>query len=928
MSADPAIVDLVVDFYQELFRSLFSSPFAEDLRRERLKRDAMRRQVEEVANAASQSVVRLFMTEELNEPQVRAIVEGWAALSSTLRLPDVSTSGSNPEELTERLLPALGCPPAVQTNRHETVYRLGLHGVIQVLMLTGPVLAEWRRLSFSQHYEPVRKVVAKLDDIGEKLALGVSQLETSDGRYELSYRDFLLQRFNRVEAGTVRMTTNMDVDLRELFVMPRIEIREHGQARTVAEDCGNLMKLADARKSLGERRKGTSSQKPEGVPVLDAVRDNRCLVIVGPPGSGKSSFLEWLQLQVAGVDEQLVLAGQQAIPLLLRMRQLVATELPIGSAMVEKATGSRELVTIMPDGWLERQMKGGRVLLMIDGLDEVDPELRARFVIPWLEGLYKEYPGCQFVVSSRPVGYAEGALSALEFVEGNLLDFNDNQVHEYARHWCTAIRLGRNEPEDEARQRGHDDGTQIVQSFESHAYVRNLASNPLMLSAICLVNYFESGKLPEDRARLYQLCVEGLLHNWDKRRGIHGAFDLPEKLRICREIAIGMQSADRAECPVDEARQMAATVLANEARAKDLIEHIRYRTGLLIERRPGVFAFAHLTFQEYLAALAVHEGNHANITTEQVVQEHDDGRWHEVIALYCGIAPVPAARWVLESLIRHKDTPSLAQVLTESYFATGRELPQDIDIRKRIICRVASAPGRSFGTGLVRFPVSEVAPVANEKVGTPQSEISASQAHFWLDLHSKFLDWDHLLSRTLDRDWGSTMGFGELIYLLHRHAIPESIEKLSVCAQFYSEPGPHFKGGVQYDRMAMVALFALTPNPSVVAVQPAHSDRLLLRMLQNIPLTLDRDPLTTQRLTDELATLFIPFLERKGTALDEPERTELLHLVRAVRKFLKGKQARQEPIKVAIHSIDAWLRSVAPNTHAPQKPKRNRKHSQ
>jgi hypothetical protein len=32
----------------------------------------------------------------------------------------------------------------------------------------------------------------------------------------------MLQRFHRVEAGTVRMTTNMDVDLRELFVMPHI----------------------------------------------------------------------------------------------------------------------------------------------------------------------------------------------------------------------------------------------------------------------------------------------------------------------------------------------------------------------------------------------------------------------------------------------------------------------------------------------------------------------------------------------------------------------------------------------------------------------------------------------------------------------------------------------------------------------------------
>ncbi len=49
---------------------------------------------------------------------------------------------------------------------------------------------------------------------GKKL----EEFEPNEG--ELSYRDY--QRFHRVEAGTGRMTTNLDVDLRELFVMPRV----------------------------------------------------------------------------------------------------------------------------------------------------------------------------------------------------------------------------------------------------------------------------------------------------------------------------------------------------------------------------------------------------------------------------------------------------------------------------------------------------------------------------------------------------------------------------------------------------------------------------------------------------------------------------------------------------------------------------------
>jgi hypothetical protein len=121
-----------------------------------------------------------------------------------------------------------------------------------------------------------------------------------------------------------------------------------------------------------------------------------------------------------------------------------------------------------------------------------------------------------------------------------------------------------------------------------------------MLSAVCLVNYFEGGRLPEDRALLYQLCVEGLLHHWDARRGIHSEFGFDEKLRVCREVALAMQADDKAECPADKVQGIFADVLSDPVRAEKLLEHIRYRTGLLLERRPGVFAFAHLSFRNTL----------------------------------------------------------------------------------------------------------------------------------------------------------------------------------------------------------------------------------------------------------------------------------------------------------------------------------------
>lgn len=70
------------------------------------------------------------------------------------------------------------------------------------------------------------------------------------------------------------------------------------------------------------------------------------------------------------------MASQQAIPLLLRVRELDPDNLPVGAEIVGKATASKEQTKLMPFEWTRRQMKAGKVLLILDGLDETDQEWR------------------------------------------------------------------------------------------------------------------------------------------------------------------------------------------------------------------------------------------------------------------------------------------------------------------------------------------------------------------------------------------------------------------------------------------------------------------------------------------------------------------------------------------------------------------------
>ena len=381
------------------------------------------------------------------------------------------------------------------------------------------------------------------------------------------------------------------------------------------------------------------------------------------------------------------------------------------------------------------------------------------------------------------------------------MDFTESQTEEYARHWCTAIRLARNETLAEAKREGTKDGDTIVTGFKGHPHIKSLARNPLMLSAICLVNYFENGRLPTDRAVLYRLCVEGLLHNWDQRRGIRSDFTFEEKLRVSREIALRMQVDDRAEYELPKVAEIIGAVLLDQQRAVELLQHMRYRTGLLLERRPGIFAFAHLTFQEYLAARAVFEGNQSRVTIEQLIDEHRDPRWQEVIALYCGLAPAPAARCVIEALVHC--TEVRASLLGDAYLSSGTELCCDKELRRLVLSAVAVARG-SWDDAVDRFPEEEFAPIANSLIGTQQHG-SICCAYYWLVVRETRIDFAQLLAslRVLTSEH-NLVGIADLNRLLHFRGDDETLASASGLDNLYVSPGPE-----GYETQAEVAIEAL-----------------------------------------------------------------------------------------------------------------------
>jgi len=791
------IEERIVDFFADLFDELFTTPLTTEID-SRLRRSRVQRAIGDASDAASQTIIRLLLNERISAAGLDAILSALDGSGARLPLHVVSNANIAPDTIAAGLLDHHP-PPLGADDRLATLYRVTLQSIVQVVTLVGPVLAEWRKVGFAETFEVLGRVVDRLNRMSAQLdILSQSGQEAVDERYELTYRDYLMQRFHRVEAGTVKMTTNLNVDLRELFVMPEVRPRTEKRGEQ-SPSADAMLDLSAARKRFNrEPIMGLPDDKPKtaesSATALDVALPAPRLVLIGTPGSGKSTFLEWLQIQIAMGDTELVLAGKQAIPLLLRIRQLDPDRLPSGTALIAAATASADKAALAPPGWMDRMLERGRVLVMIDGLDEVDPQRLQQQVLPWLGDLVQRFRRCRFIVSSRPSGYNAGTFKRLGFLEADLLDFDTEAISAYTCHWCVAVRLARNETEAEARREGKADGERIVAGFRAHPYINDLARSPLMLSAICLVNWFEGGQLPRDRAMLYRLCVEGLLHHWDQRRGIQSVYPLDEKLRVCRELAIAMQADDRAEYEAAKVQQVFAQVLADAQRADALLEHIRYRTGLLIERRPEVFAFAHLTFQEYLAAQAIHEGNRRGVSILHFVEHHDDPRWREVIPLFAGAGTATAARELLRALMTATDKGHRGAVLGDAYLAAERQLATDAPLREDVIKVIAGSQG-SGPSALDGFSETEVAPVANawlaKRVAPQVRSVQVGQSFRWLERHPQHINRQRLEQRL--RDWMEEEDkalLDELAYLGHFALDAVTLHDLLPANGLYQLPAP------------------------------------------------------------------------------------------------------------------------------------------
>ncbi|MGW3208697.1 HEAT repeat domain-containing protein [Streptomyces sp. NPDC001135] len=403
------------------------------------------------------------------------------------------------------------------------------------------------------------------------------------------------------------------------------------------------------------------------------------VVLLGNPGSGKSSLARYLALALAEAtdadsglctDPYLApLAG--SLPLLVELRAYANPRWRTCSLLdlVDRLhhTKGRGLPRDVLEGYLR---DGGRAVVTFDGLDELfDPRLREE-VTEEIAGFAERYPSTRVVVTSRVIEYQRAVLEREGFRAYMLQDFDRTQIDAFVTRWYRSAFPA--DPAEAARLRDR-----LLAAIDDSPAAGELAGNPLMLTMLSLRG--EHQDLPRDRRGVYEHAVSAFIAQWDPSRYAHDERIAEEagRLRECDRLELlGRVARRMQDDPVGTGgnllrdreliRELDGYLRESHefppdrsmALARAMLDEFGARNSILSHFGERMYGFPHRALLEYLAAaeiqhrLTVERSLTGDALIRQVYGEHwADPAWHEILVLVAGMVEPRLAAQIVDHLL-------------------------------------------------------------------------------------------------------------------------------------------------------------------------------------------------------------------------------------------------------------------------------------
>ncbi|MCB9763610.1 MAG: SUMF1/EgtB/PvdO family nonheme iron enzyme [Alphaproteobacteria bacterium] len=394
--------------------------------------------------------------------------------------------------------------------------------------------------------------------------------------------------------------------------------------------------------------------------VLDQPELGQRWALLGHPGAGKTTVLRRLAIDRAAASlEKLDTDGVVVLPLFVSLASWSRS----GQGLVRHLAADLSGEDVEPEalvGPLQQALDEGRALLLLDGLDEVDPE-RVLDTARRVSGLAERWPQVPIVLTSRPQGFTplpapftgpsgeDGKPGPEPFGHLELQPLSLTAREQLVANWL--------EPAAAAG---------LLRRIQKDHALREMAGVPLLLTMLCLVERERpeaSEERPGLRTEVYKEVLRLLMRG--KPTGDPTKHQrLPNRdlaLGALERLSLGLVERGGVEWRRETLSEM---LMADEALWTKLrqgyggvdhfLEAVEEVTGLLFAVDPERerFRFLHRSLLEYLAARALRQqGERWKALAGELNDPAALGRWAEVFALLAGMLDRRKARRLLELLI-------------------------------------------------------------------------------------------------------------------------------------------------------------------------------------------------------------------------------------------------------------------------------------
>lgn len=330
------------------------------------------------------------------------------------------------------------------------------------------------------------------------------------------------------------------------------------------------------------------SKRIQRNPGFEIANQNPNLVILGKPGSGKTTFMKHLAIDWCKGKFQ-----PNKIAVLIELRQIKDRKWNLFNAINERLKLTEES--------LLRLLEMGKFLVLMDGLDEVTTHEFRSSVKAQVKNISRSYSNKNRFILTCRTQIMEAIPSGFTSVE--VADFSSEQVKSFVLNWF----ISNGQSEAEAKNQWDKVNSVTIKQPD----LKELTATPLLLSLICVILQ-DNGEIPTNRAGLCKKGINWLLKCWNDEKEIEGweigteayrQLTLEDKEALLIEIA-----ASKFENPMNfvlfEQSNLVQKIhkklkLAHVSEGIEVLKSIEAQHGLLIERADKLWSFSHLTFQEY-----------------------------------------------------------------------------------------------------------------------------------------------------------------------------------------------------------------------------------------------------------------------------------------------------------------------------------------